>query len=76
MPNGDFPDVFTSRPMRYRSHQTVTLTNPIPAILFVLFAGLGFGLFSVVAGTAGIVLAVLSGLLTVGSAAAMIGASQ
>ncbi len=63
MPNGDFPDTYTLRPMRYRSHQTVTLTNPIPAILFVLLAGLGFGLFSVVAGTAGIVLGVFCGFV-------------
>jgi regulator of protease activity HflC (stomatin/prohibitin superfamily) len=50
----DLPDIFTQAPARYRQGQVVGLANPIPAILFFLSVGAGFGLFSMLgAGLAG-----------------------
>jgi regulator of protease activity HflC (stomatin/prohibitin superfamily) len=42
----ELPEVFTSAPIRYRPSQVVTLSNPIPAAVVLLFAGFGFGLSS------------------------------
>jgi regulator of protease activity HflC (stomatin/prohibitin superfamily) len=56
MSKSDFPEVFSSRPLVYRPTQVVRLTNPIPMFIFLLFGGLGYGLFSTLGGVAGSVL--------------------
>lgn len=66
MSKSDFPEVFSSRPVVYRPSQVVKLANPIPTILFFLFGGLGYGLFSTMGGVVGGVLlgaSLLTGLV-------------
>jgi len=59
----ELPEVFTQHSVRYRQSQVVLLTNPIPAILFFLSCGLGFGLFATIGGVLGGVLLGASVLL-------------
>ncbi len=49
--------------MLYRQPQVVRLSNPLPAILFLLCAAGGFGLFATIGGIAGVMAMVASVLL-------------
>ena len=46
----NLPEIFSQFPDRYRSPQVVRLANPIPAIVFLLCLGAGFGLFAALSG--------------------------
>lgn len=65
MSNKNLPEIFASMNTPSRHANVVQLSNPVPAILFLLCGAAGFGLFSILGGVAGIVAMVVS--LFVGS---------
>ena len=51
MSRPELPDLFNARtPNMYHHSNVVRLSNPVPFLLFCLFAGIGFALFNVLAG--------------------------
>lgn len=60
MSNKNLPEVFGSRPLGYRQPNVIQLSNPVPAVIFLLSMAAGFGLAATIGG-------ILGGVALIGS---------